>query len=127
HAPVRLLDQVDDPLLAAGRGAALLQRGGSKPRRDLAGLGAAHPVGNREERRLADVRVLVVTTLAPGVRDRAGAADHWSTLRSVSPDRPASPIVSRRGRSRRPPFRNVPFVEPRSCTQTPSCRGSKRA
>ncbi len=25
------------------------------------------------------------------------------------------------------PFRKVPFVEPRSCTQTPSWRGSKRA
>jgi hypothetical protein len=35
--------------------------------------------------------------------------------------------MSRRGRSIRVPFTNVPFVEPRSCTQTPSRRGSKRA
>src|SRR5204863_392396 len=38
-----------------------------------------------------------------------------------------SPCVRRRGCSRRAPFRYVPFVEPRSCTQTPSWRGSKRA
>ena len=34
--------------------------------------------------------------------------------------------TSFRGRSMRTPFTNVPFVEPRSCTQTPSRRGSMR-
>ena len=43
---------------------------GGERRGDLAGLGAAHPVGDREERRVADVGVLVVPALAAGVRAR---------------------------------------------------------
>src|SRR5438128_266315 len=124
---IRLLDEGDDACLAAGTGAALLQLCGGHPRRDLAGLRAAHPVGDGEERRLHDVRVLVVPSLAAGVGHARDPSDHCSYLRSVSPSRTTSPYFNRRGRSSRVPFRYVPFVEPRSCTQTPSCRGSKRA
>ena len=63
HAAVRLLDQILDAVLAAGVGAALLQRGRRETRRDLARLGAAHAVGDGEERRLADVGVLVPAPL----------------------------------------------------------------
>ena len=52
---------------------------------------------------------------------------HASYLSSVSPARTTSPLTSLRGRSMRTPFTNVPFVEPRSLTHTPSRRGSIRA
>ena len=55
------------------------------------------------------------------------AEPHASTLRSVWPTRTTSPLASRRGVVTRAPLTNVPFVEPRSSTQTPSRRGSKRA
>src|SRR5436190_2788273 len=124
---VRLLDQVGDALLAAAVRAGFLQRGGREARRDLARLRASHAVRDGEERRLDDVGVLVVPPRATRIGDGCGAGDHWSYLRSVSPMRMMSPCVRRRGCSSRAPFRYVPFVEPRSCTQTPSWRGSKRA
>src|SRR6266545_8295832 len=124
---VRLLDQVGDAPLTPGVGTALLQRGGGEPRGDLAGLRAAHAVGDREQGRLDDVRVLVVPACAARIRDGGDSPDHLSYLRSVSPTRTMSPSVSRRGCSRRAPLRYVPFVDPRSCTQAPSCRGSNRA
>ena len=56
-------------------GAALLERGGREPRGELARLGAAHAVGDREQRRLADERVLVLQPPAARVGERARAAD----------------------------------------------------
>ena len=58
--------------------------------------------------------------------DRAERA-HCSYLRSVSPTRTTSPWLQPARLVEPRPVENVPFVEPRSCTQTPSCRGSKRA
>src|SRR6266516_7943849 len=129
HAPVRLLNEVIDAVLTACGGAALLQRGRGETRCNLSRLGAAHAVGDGKERRLADVGVLVPAPLATGIRDHPYMSEtrHCSYLRSVSPTRTMSPRASRRGRSSRVPLRYVPFVEPRSCTQTPSWRGSKRA
>ena len=67
-APVRLLDQRGDPLLPAARvRVGLIEHRGGEARRHLARLGAAHPVRDREERRLADVGVLVVAPAPPGV------------------------------------------------------------
>jgi hypothetical protein len=51
-------------LVAALRG---LERLGGDARRDLAGLSAAHPVGDRKQRRTRDEGVLVGRPLAPGV------------------------------------------------------------
>ena len=118
-AQVRGLDQRDDALLA---GRARIEVGlGDRGRRelggDLAGLRAAHPVGDREHRRRGDEVVLVVPPLAPDIRLRRRARDsHRSNLRSVSPIRTTSPGTRRRSRSSRMPLTNVPFVEPMSST-----------
>ena len=86
------LDERHERLLAERVGGALLERGGSEARGDLARLGAADAVGDREERRLADEGVLVLRTPATRVRERARAAgSHASTLRSVWPIRTTSP------------------------------------
>ena len=69
-AAVGLLDQVVDPLLAAGELGGLVAQGRRREARgELARLGAAHPVGDREQRRLADVGVLVVPAPPAGVGD----------------------------------------------------------
>src|SRR5512132_1400683 len=73
HAPIGLLDQGDNPLLSPFVRTALLQRRSREPRRYLAGLRASHPVGDREERGLDDVGVLVATALATGIGDRTDA------------------------------------------------------
>ena len=52
----------DSPVALGG-----LERLGGDPRGDLAGLRAAHPVGDREQRRAGVVGVLVRRPLAPGV------------------------------------------------------------
>ena len=106
---------------AAAVAAGLVQRVGGERRGDLAGARAAHAVGDREERRLEDVRVLVVVPLAARVGADLLLADlrvtaHGSNLRSVSPTRTTSPGASRRSRVRRMPLTNVPFVEPMSST-----------
>ena len=75
HAPIGLLDQGDDPLLSPLVRTALLQRRGREPRGNLAGLRAPHPVGDREERGLDDVGVLVATALATGIGDRTDVAE----------------------------------------------------
>ena len=113
----------------ARAGIGLLERRGRELRRDLAGLRAAHAVGDREERRRDDVRVLVPPALLARV---ARAARTAPTLMPRTSAR-----SRRRGRRRRARAcaagrcgrrsRSVPFVEPRSCTQTPSRRGSMRA
>ena len=105
HAPVRLLDQLRHLLLAASGASALLERGGREPRRDLARLRSAHPVGDSEQRRLYDVGVLVPSALPAGVRPaRYPPHDHASNRRSVSPMRTTSPSFSRLGPSSRTPL-----------------------
>src|SRR5207248_8331110 len=89
-APVRLLDQLRDAALAAAGGAFVLAHGaGGEARRELAGLRAAHAVGDREERRRDDVFVLVSPALLAGVRAVADLHDSTqvSYLSSVSPPR----------------------------------------
>jgi hypothetical protein len=56
HAPIRLLDQLGNPALSvAGVSVtAFLQGAGSERRGHFARLCAAHPVGDREQRRVAD-------------------------------------------------------------------------
>ena len=128
HAAVRLLDELDDAILAAALRLRLVQRAGGERRGDLAGPRAAHAVGDREQRRPHDERVLVLPALPSGVgRDGVAPELHVSNLRSVSPMRTTSPGASRRSRVSRMPFTNVPFVEPMSSTQIPSRRGSMRA
>ena len=97
-APVRLLDQRRDPLLAAVVAGRLLEDGCGEAGRDLAGLGAAHSVGDREERRLGDVCVLVAPAAAAGIGDAGVARQHQtSNLKSVWPTRTTSPLARRRG------------------------------
>ena len=125
---VRLLDERDDPRLAAAVDR-LAERSRRHSRGDLSASCAAHAVGHGEERGMADPGVLVAPTLAARV-GKAGAAAksaHASNLRSVSPTRTRSPAASFRARLRRTPFTNVPFVEPVSSIHTPSRRGSTRA
>src|SRR5947207_1481054 len=101
-ATVRLLDQLGDAPLAVPvvvALAALLQCRGGERGGDLAGLRPAHPVGDREQRRVADVRVFVAAPLPPGVRLPYTLTDlHVSNRRSVSPMRTTSPGTSRRSR-----------------------------
>ena len=52
---------------ASSPAARALERLGGDPRRDLAGLRSAHPVGDREHRRAGEQRVLVGLPLAAGV------------------------------------------------------------
>ncbi len=124
-APVRLLDELDHLGLAAGLVVApLAQRSRGERGGDLAGLRAAHPVGDREERRVADERILVAAALPAGVALAVTLADrepqrrraHRSNLRSVSPTRTTSPGTSLRSRASRIPLTKVPFVEPASAT-----------
>src|SRR5438477_120343 len=69
-------DRFEDPLVGAAPAVAatvarvVAHRRGRQARRQLAGLRAADPVGDREQRRLADVGVLVVPAPPPGIRDR---------------------------------------------------------
>src|SRR5207245_5966085 len=125
---VRLLDQRRHPLGARERaGIRFLERCRGELRCDLARLRTPHAVRHREERRRDHIGILVPTPLAAGVaRSGVRADSHASNLSSVAPTRTTSPCTSLRGRSMRTPFTYVPFVEPRSCTQTPSRRGSTR-
>ena len=92
HAPIRLLDQLDDVGLAvAAHVRSQSKRVDREAGRDLPALRAAHPVRDREERRLVDVGVLVVPPLATRVREVGGPQSHCSNLRSVSPTRITSP------------------------------------
>ena len=68
-AAVGLLHEAVDAVLGAAGPAVLTQGVRGQPRGDLAGLGAAHAVGDGEERRLDDEGVLVVPALAAGVRE----------------------------------------------------------
>ena len=100
------------------------ERGGRERRGDLARLGAAHAVGDREQRRVADEGVLVAAPLAAGVglavalrRSRLRASS--VTARTAGQSRRSA--RRRRGPTaaravRRMPLTNVPFVEPASST-----------
>ena len=74
---------------------ASLERAGGERRGDLAGLRAAHAVGDAKSGGAHDVRVLVAgAACGPGRSGAAYAADpHGSNLRSVSPTRTTSPGV----------------------------------
>ena len=128
-AAVRLLDQRRHLLRRRTRARiGLLERRGGELRGDLARLRAAHAVGDGEERRRDDVRVLVPAPLLARVA-RARVRRRRSLPRTSARSRRRARrrrSTSLRGRSMRTPFTNVPFVEPRSCTQTPSRRGSMR-
>ena len=114
---VRLLQQLHERALTERVGRTLLQRRRSEVRGDLARLGAADPVGDREERRLADVCVLVLRPSPAGVRVGARpAGSHASTLRSVWPIRTMSPGARSRAVVTRAPLTKVPFVDPTSST-----------
>src|SRR6266576_2524817 len=90
------------PAWAASSLAAACSR---QARGDLAGLRAAHAVGDGEERRLHDVGVLVPAPLATGVGRACHVSDaQLSNLKSVSPIRTTSPGLSLRGDSSRTPF-----------------------
>ena len=99
---IRLPDERCDAALAVARAVVVGDRLDRKPGRDLAGLRAAHAVGDGEERRPHDVGVLVVPALPAGIRDGGVAAQshHAASYRnSVSPMRTTSPGASRRGAS----------------------------
>ena len=125
---VRLLDQRDDASLAAAVDG-LAEGGCRDPGRDLAPARAAHPVRDREERRMADPGVLVSAAPPPRMREPRAPPElaHVSNLRSVPPTRTRSPAASLRARLSRTPLTNVPLVDPTSSIQTPSRRGSTRA
>ena len=53
---------------------------------DLAGLGAAHPVGDDEERRADEERVLVGVALAAGVGAEGLVVDRSIMLRRLEPE-----------------------------------------
>ena len=111
---VREGDRVVDRPAVRHRGA---QRFDGSPRGDLARDMTAHPVGDREQRQpiVDDVRVLVVVANASRVRERAGRKFHARSARStVWPTCSWSPLRTRAGCATCLPFRNVPFVEPRS-------------
>src|SRR5258707_989461 len=94
--PARFAASTSERAASAAR---LVQRVSGEGRRNLAGARAAHAVGDREQWRLEDVRVLVVMALAARVGPDLLLSDsqrHGSNLRSVSPTRTTSPGVSRR-------------------------------
>src|SRR4051812_42943409 len=99
----------------------MLEGAGGDPRRDLARLRASHPVGDREQRRLGVVGVLVGLPLAPGVGlvCLLGDDQHQDTSKrnSVSPIRIMSPGVSSASPCRSRELRSVPLVELMSSTK----------
>ena len=106
HAEDLLVRAPDDGGEAILGGARLGEPGGDGldggVRGDLAGLRAAHAVGDGEHRRARVVGVLVVPALLPGVGERVvfGDAEHQSSYMNVlSPIRMRSPGCSGRGPS----------------------------
>ncbi len=124
----RLRDPAQERLCRLGSGAlGLLERLGGDARRDLAGLGAAHPVGHDEQRGAGEVGVLVRRPLASGVRAEGllAHADHQpppapgtssSKRNSVSPILTESRSCSSASPRSCEPLRNVPLVEFMSST-----------
>ena len=92
-------EQRRERLLAVRVGGPLLERRRGQPRRDLSRLRAADAVGDSEQRRVADERVLVLRAAPAGVREGACASDpHASTLQIglADPDDVARQQHSRR-------------------------------
>ena len=133
HAQVRGLDQLDDALLAArrrGRRCASVTVAGGERGGDLAGLRAAHAVGDRERaaaRRRSSPRCGAASGPTFDSARRRGQILIARTSGRSRRSRTTSPGTSRRSPVRRMPFTKVPLVEPMSSTYTPSRRGSKRA
>ena len=92
------------------------------PRGDLTGLGAAHPVRDREDGRAREVGVLVGVPLAARVGLVGLLGDHQrhgqltSNVNSVSPILILSPGRSSASPCRSAELRRVPLVEPMSST-----------
>src|SRR2546430_46931 len=124
NAVVGGLDELGDRGLALKGTLALCDCGRCEPGRDLAGLGATHAVGDREQRRIAHVRVFVAEPPPTGVGDARDVSDpHDSTRSWVSPMRIKSPGPASLADVTGAPLTNVPFVEPRSSTQAPPSAG----
>ncbi len=96
-------------------------------RGDLAALVPAHPVGDGHERDLDEVGVLVPGTHLADVGRRGDGRLHARSSITVVPIRIRSPARTCARPSRRRSFRNVPFVDPRSCTSHTSPSGDSRA
>ena len=98
-----------------------LEGAGGDPGGHLAGLRAAHPVGDREDRRPREVGVLVRVALAAGVGlvSLLGDDQHQETSKrnSVSPIRIPSPGLSSASPCSSREFSRVPLVEFRSSTK----------
>ena len=99
--------------------------------RDLAGLRAAHAVGDDEQRRAHEVVVLVALPLQAEVGAVPVVSDSQHAQRSkensLSPIRIRSPACRGCGPRSGSPFRYVPFVEPRSSNTITSPCGTRRA
>ena len=125
-AAVRLGDQIASRLSSPRRvrPAVLEQRPRSDPGGDLTRPRAAHPVGDGEERRLADEYASSFRrTPAPGVGHAQPRARSLTrcTCSSVAPIADHVAGLRRAARARSvAPLTNVPFVEPRSSTHAPS-------
>ena len=115
--PVRGLDRRPQERLRAPVGEVAVEGVGRGPRGDLAGLGATHPVGDDEDRRPDEERVLVGAPLAAGVGSECLVVDpeHQrhpaSNLKAVSPILTTSPSIICASPVRLASLRRVPLVE----------------
>ena len=121
---VRLLGDLLELALggASGRSISALEGAGRDPRGDLAGLRAAHPVGDGEQRRAGEVGVLVRVALPAGVGLVRLLGDcvsirTTSKRNSVSPIRITSPGVSSASPWSSRELSRVPLVEFMSSTK----------
>ena len=126
-APVGLDDQSRDPLLPSRLRSCFLEGGAARraatsPARAPPMPSATAKSGGSQMKASSLRRRLRPVSVTPCARPILIAT--WS---SVSPMRTTSPARRSRAPFRRAPLTNVPFVEPRSSTQTPSGRGSMRA
>ena len=133
HGRVREHDRGVERLPARDRGAQRLERGRA---RDLAGAVAAHAVGDGVEREpvVDDEAVFVDRAQPPDVGARADVDPHAaSPFVTASPrarsGRPGCgrPCAACTPRSSGAPLTRVPFVEPRSSTNTSPSRSKTRA
>src|SRR5207342_1678526 len=132
-APVRHADRRPQRLLALMLDQVKLGEGlGTHARRELARERATHAVGDHEERRAQEERVLVGAANVAGL-GQAGRIDDTSChpparySSCVWPIVTTSPLRSTRRPETRSPFTNVPLVELRSSTTSPSWPWANRA
>ncbi len=83
---VRRLDRLAQDLLRRAVGQVAVEGLGGGLRGDLAGLGAAHPVGDDEDRRADEERVLVGAALAAGVGAEGLVVDRAASSPSLEPE-----------------------------------------